>query len=197
MSAPAQNNQEWNIKSCMAVCASTGAPFQDGQLIISRLTLAADGTYERSDFCEAGWTDTTRQGAVSHWRSVYRAPPTKPEDPLKKGTVETLLRQFMAREDYSKLKVVYILAVMLERKRILAEKDVQRREDGSRVRVYEHKKTGEVFMIPDPELKLTELEDVTAEVNALLGIPPRRGSTPATTPASPPASPQDTNTPGT
>lgn len=183
MNAPAQNNQEWNIKACTPVCAGTGTPFHDGQAIFSRLTLAADGSYERTDFSEAGWTEEARKSALSHWKGVYRAPPTRPDDPLKKGTVETLLRQFMAKEDYSKLKVVYILAVMLERKRILAEKDVQRREDGSRIRIYEHKKTGEIFTIPDPELKLTELEDVTLEVNALLGIPPRKAA--ARTPPSP------------
>lgn len=183
---PQNNNQEWNIKACTPACAGTGTPFQDGQAIYSRLTIGAEGTYERSDFCEAGWTEEAHKAAISHWKGVYRAPPTKPDDPLKKGTVETLLRQFMAKEDYSKLKVVYILAVMLERKRILAEKDVQRREDGSRVRIYEHKKTGEIFTIPDPELKLNELEDVTLEVNALLGIPPRKGTVP-----NPPAAPAE------
>ena len=127
-----------------------------------------------ADYSEAGWTDETRKDAISHWKGVYHAPPAKPEDPLKKGTVEALLREFMAKDDYSKLSVIYILAVMLERKRILAEKDVQKREDGSRIRIYEHKKTGEIFTIPDPDLKLNELEAVQAEVNTLLGIPPKK-----------------------
>jgi hypothetical protein len=85
-----------------------------------------------------------------------------------------LLRQFMAKDDYSKLNIVYILAVMLERKRILAEKDVQKRDDGSRIRIYEHKKTGEIFTIPDPDLKLDELEAVQSEVASLLGIRPKK-----------------------
>lgn len=172
MTTPAQN-QEWNIRSCGHVCAATGQPFADRQLIYSKVFVSPEG-FQRADYSEAGWTDEARKDAVSHWKSVYRAPPLKPEDPLKKGTVETLLRQYMAREDFSKLDVVYILAVMLERKRILVEKDVQKRDDGGRLRIYEHKKTGEVFTIPDPELKLNELQSVQTEVNALLGIQPRK-----------------------
>ena len=65
--------------------------------------------------------------------------------------------------------MVFILTVMLERKRILAEKDVQIRDDGVKVRIYEHKKTGETFLVSDPGLKLAELEQVQEEVVALLG----------------------------
>lgn len=172
MNTPSQN-QEWNIQACAHVCAGTGQPFADGQKIFSKLYVTPEG-FARLDYSEAGWTDENRKDAVSHWKGVYHAPPAKPEDPLKKGTVETLLRQFMAKEDYSKLNIVYILAVMLERKRILAEKEVQKREDGTRIRVYEHKKTGEVFTIPDPDLKLNELQTVQEEVATLLGIPPKR-----------------------
>ena len=75
----------------------------------------------------------------------------------------------MEGEDPAKLNTIYILAVMLERKRILAEQDVQIREDGAKVRVYEHRKTGETFIITDPGLKLTELTSVQAEVVAMLG----------------------------
>jgi hypothetical protein len=62
----------------------------------------------------------------------------------------------------------YLLAVMLERKRILKEIESKRGEDGILVRVYEHAKSGEVFVIPDPELRLDRLEQVQAEVGALL-----------------------------
>lgn len=172
MNNPNQN-QEWNIQARGHVCAGTGQPFADGQPIYSKLFVTPEG-FARLDYSEAGWTEDVRKDAVSHWKGVYHAPPAKPEDPLKKGTVEMLLRQFMAKDDYSKLNIIYILAVMLERKRILAEKDVQKREDGTRIRIYEHKKTGEVFTIPDPDLKLNELQTVQEEVAALLGIPPKK-----------------------
>ena len=192
MNQPAQN-QEWNIQACGHVCAETGAPFADGEKIFSKLYVTPDG-YARADFCESGWNEKTGADAISHWQGTYHAPPAKPDDPLKKGTVETLLRQFMAKEDFSNLNIVYILAVMLERKRILAERDVQKREDGTRIRIYEHKKTGEIFTIPDPELKLNELQTVQEEVAALLGIPPKKGkeARPASQPAANDASAEGT-----
>ena len=87
---------------------------------------------------------------------------------MKKETAESLLRELIETDRMEQANTIYILAVMLERKRILVERDVQEREDGTLIRVYEHKKTNEVFMIPDPRLKLAELEAVQAEVIAML-----------------------------
>ena len=66
----------------------------------------------------------------------------------------------------------YILAVMLERKRILKVKE-QIKEESSRVFIYEQPKSGDLFTIPDPNLKMEELEQVQIEVAALLehGLP--------------------------
>jgi hypothetical protein len=61
----------------------------------------------------------------------------------------------------------YVLAIMLERKRILRQVDV--RESGNeRVLVYEHARTGEVFLILDPHLSLAGIEPVQQEVYRLL-----------------------------
>ena len=61
---------------------------------------------------------------------------------------------------------------MLERKRLLKVKE-QLREDRHRVFIYEQPASGDLFTIPDPDLKLEELEQVQIEVAALLehGLP--------------------------
>ena len=61
----------------------------------------------------------------------------------------------------------YILAVMLERKRLLKIKEQFRRE-GRRIFVYEQPGTGDIFTIPDPDLQLNQLEDVQRDVADLL-----------------------------
>ena len=61
----------------------------------------------------------------------------------------------------------YILAVMLERKRLLKIKEQFRRE-GQRIFVYEQPKTGDIFTIPDPDLQLNQLEEVQRVVADLL-----------------------------
>ena len=61
----------------------------------------------------------------------------------------------------------YILAVMLERQKLLRETDNQRTPNGI-LRVYEHRKTGEVYLIRDPDIPLAEVEAVQNEVVVLL-----------------------------
>lgn len=178
-------SQEWKIQGCGQTCAATGRPFADGEALVSCLYAGAESFF-RKDFSASAWTEAQRDGAVSVWRSVFHAPPPPRQEALRKETAETLLRQYMAREDYSRKNAIYILAVMLERKRILVERDAQVHENGTRMLVYEHRKTGEVFLLPDPQLKLGELEAVQQEVADLLGLPPRIVN-PA--PASPPVAP--------
>jgi len=173
-------SQDWDIKSRARVCAICEKPFSDREVIYSCLVRGAEN-YERKDVSEACWDQMPRENLISFWRTVYIAPPPPAEEPLKKETVETLLRQFMSRDDYSRIEVVFILVVMLERKRILVERDVQRRDDGVKIRIYEHRQTGEIFTIPDPELRLDQIGEVQLQVNELLGLVPPAPA-PATTP---------------
>jgi len=162
-------SQDWDIKTRSRVCVVSGKPFEDKSTIYSSLSHGPEG-YVRQDISEECWEQAAKAQFISFWKSVYHAPPPPAEEPLKKETIETLLRQFMSREDYSQLDVVFILVVMLERKRLLVERDIQRREDGTKIRIYEHKQTGEIFTVPDPELRLDQLAEVQIKVNALLGI---------------------------
>jgi hypothetical protein len=168
-------SQDWVIKGRARVCSICGEPFADGANIFSALQQGAEG-YERLDISDVCWAQAPRDKMISFWRSVYHAPPPPAEEPLKKETVETLLRQYMSKEDFSRVQVIYILAVMLERKRILVERDVQRKDDGTKLRIYEHRQTGEIFTIPDPELRLDQISEVQQQVNELLGIPPPPGT---------------------
>ena len=58
---------------------------------------------------------------------------------------------------------------MLERKRILKEIETKQAEDGTLLRIYEHAKTGEVLVVPDPQLKLDQLAEVQQQVAQFLG----------------------------
>ena len=56
---------------------------------------------------------------------------------------------------------------MLERKRILKQVKTEETPEG-RVLIYEQPSTGDVFIVPDPQLHLDELENVQNEVAELL-----------------------------
>ncbi|MBN1557604.1 MAG: hypothetical protein JW951_05605 [Lentisphaerae bacterium] len=161
--------QDWDIKPRGEACSGCEQPFEDGQTCHSALVFT-DAGYVRRDYCvSCGQSLPAEAAPYSTWQGVYRAPPARPEPALRKETAESLLRRLMEDDDPQHTNVRYILAVMLERKRLLIEREVQRTASGPPVRVYEHRRTGETFLIPDPQLRLDQLEAVQQEVAAMLG----------------------------
>lgn len=167
--------ESWQIKRRADVCTGTGLPFADREEIMTRL-LFTDGEYLREDYSLACWDEQNLDHGLSAWKSMFHKP-IPPEEPVKKESAESLLRKLVAKEDADNTNAIYILTVMLERKKILVEKEVRIREDQTKVRIYEHKKTGDTFLIVDPELKLTEIEKVQEEVVGLLGGRPPKTET--------------------
>ena len=162
-------NQEWNIKPRKLACDQCQAAFEDRQPYMSRLAFTDQG-YVRSDFCMQCWAraDQQRADAVSIWKGEFATPAPRPENPLKTENVETLLRGLMESPDPARAGARYLLAIILERKRILVEKSVVDRGNGARTRVYEHRKSGESFIIEDPGLDFDKLEQVELEVKTML-----------------------------
>jgi len=164
--------QDWEIKARASACGRCGAPFTDKQGYHSALTIE-EGRYQRGDYCSACWPEVEAAASpYSEWRAVFHAPPPEPEAPLKKENAETLLRRLIAEEAETRRNVIFILTVMLERTKVFAERDVQLRDDGLLSRIYEHRKTGETFVILDPCLRLEQLAQVEQEVMDMLGIDP-------------------------
>ena len=56
---------------------------------------------------------------------------------------------------------------MLERKKLLRETDTQEIPSGI-LRIYEHRKSGDVYIIKDPQISLTDVDRVQEEVRQLL-----------------------------
>ncbi len=179
-----ENIGNWSVRKCSKVCDKCGKVFVDRETIFSRLSFE-QGEYQRVDFCRD--CRNTLGAGLSSWKTLYIVPPPRQET-VKKENAESLLRKLMAKENEQDLNAIFILTVMLERKKILVERDVQATEDGRKLRVYEHRKTGESFMVVDPELKLDQLEQVQEEVVVLLGGTPRKvDAGPAAGPGAEPA----------
>ena len=163
-------SQEWNIRSRGHECSVCGKPLVDRGPVVSVLRENGSG-YDRLDCHPECWKATPRDWEpFSSWEGVYHAPP--PPDarkgPLKKETAGDLLRELVALDDPAMKNVVYVLAVMLERSRILVERDSRELEDHTIRRVYEDRKTGDTFVILDPRLRLDALGEVQDQVVALL-----------------------------
>jgi hypothetical protein len=178
---------EWNIQSRARACQACGKPFADKEAYHTML-FEQKAELVRQDVCANCWENQYSQGAqdrkgfISHWQGIYEAPPPAAPEPIQKDTAEGLLRKLVERNDPQYLAVAFILAVMLERKRLLKVKEQIHRE-GRRIFVYEQTKTGDVFTIPDPNLQFSQLDKVHRDVAWLLehGLEPQPPG--ATTPA--------------
>jgi len=158
--------ESWSVRKCAKVCAKCEREFTDKEVLFSQLFFE-NGEYARHDFCKA-CRDKNDHG-LSSWKTVFIVPPPPQEEAVKKENAESLLRKLIDEENDEDLNAIFILTVMLERKKILVERDVRTLENDQKLRIYEHKKTNESFMVIDPELKLTELEQVQEQVVVLLG----------------------------
>ena len=162
---------DWNIQSRAHACEACGHGFSDKETYHT-LLFDERAAFRRIDICQNCWQAQYSEGArerkgfVSYWHGVYEAPTPQPE-PIQKETAESLLRKIIELYDRQYIPAAYILAVMLERKRVLKVKEQVVRDEG-RVFIYEHPKTGEVFTILDPNLQLNQLETVQHDVAALL-----------------------------
>ena len=162
-------SQEWNIRSRGHVCTICQQPLVDKAPVISALREDGDG-YERFDCHPECWKATARDWEpFSQWDGVYFAPVREEKkEPLKKEDAGELLRQLVTLDDPSMKNVIYVLAVMLERSKILVERDSKALPDGTIRRVYEDRKNGDTFVILDPRLRLENLAEVQQQVVALL-----------------------------
>lgn len=160
-----ENIDNWKVQKCAKVCTKCSKEFLDKEILYSRLIFTG-GIYVREDLCKLCWREEDH--GLSFWKTTFIVPPPPQEEAVKKENAESLLRRLLELENEEDLNAIFILTVMLERKKIMVERDVRKTEDGRRLRIYEHKKTNDTFMVIDPELKLDELTDVQEQVVALL-----------------------------
>ena len=165
--------QDWAIQARTDHCDVTGEPFTEGEPFYTLLYRDRQDTLSRRDVSAAGWrqlrADPQAVRPFSFWRSKFTPPPPPTPEALPKADAETLLRRFLADGRPEHGKVIYILALMLERKRLLRQTDAQTDPSTEqRLLFYEHVKTGESFAVRDPGLRLDQLDDMQREVGVLL-----------------------------
>jgi hypothetical protein len=162
--------ESWHIKSRSHLCVVTGKPFADGESIIAAIFPDPESSgWLRRDYSLAGWEQ--RDGGegenFSQWKTVYKAPVSHERVEVTKESPIDLLRRMVDEDEEHTDKVRFILAVMLERQKVLVEKDTQVVPSGI-LRVYEHRKEGDVFLIRDPNVALDQVEAMQQEVLDLL-----------------------------
>lgn len=158
---------DWPIKHRADACAQTGRAFQPGEQFYTLLFREGEG-FRREDLSEEAWTQRNENiTPFSFWKMRYEPPPPEPPEPLGKESAEDILWRLLATNDPAHVNACYVLAVMLERKRVLKQIKTDKTDERP-VLIYEHAKSGDVFIVPDVLLRLDELEHVQHEVSQLL-----------------------------
>ncbi len=162
---------DWNIQARSRVCHLCGEPFKDKQTYHTVL-LTGEPRPVRYDFCSSCWQRETASGllqnpqVISYWKGTYIIPP-KPTEAIERNTAELLLKKLATTDDPNSHAVVYILALMLERKKIIKLKK-RAYINGKTTLIYEHKETGESYTITEPTLTPDQIHIVHASVTKLL-----------------------------
>jgi hypothetical protein len=159
-------SQDWEIRKRSEVCTTTNRPFHEGEFFYTAIYREGDG-FRREDLSDEAWgTRPEGDAPFSFWRSKFEMPPPPPPEPLAKQDAEGILRKLIEENSDATKNARYILALMLERKRILKPME----SSDPDVLVYERAQTGETFLIPNPRLSLAQVPEVQKEVTALLGL---------------------------
>ncbi len=162
---------DWPIKHRADTCAITNRAFEPGEQFYTLLFREGTG-YRREDLSEEAWASRNENiRPFSFWKTRYEPPPPAAPEPLAKESAEELLRRLLSAN--AQPNACYVLAAMLERKRILKPVKTDGTETGDLL-IYEHAKTGDAFIVPDVKLRLDELENVQREVADLLKSTERR-----------------------
>lgn len=164
--------QNWSIRSRAHQCALSSRPFVEGEVFHTAIYFDPEsGGYLRRDVGLDSWKqELAERTPIAYWRTVYtpHVAEQRPEVTSKESAM-ALLQRFIEEGEPQTEDARYILALMLERKRILSPTATKETEQGKMI-FYENKKTSEVFMIRDPELRLDELAQMQDEVAMLLGF---------------------------
>ncbi len=175
--------ESWHVRNRSRECNITQTPFTEDQPIVTALFPDPESSgYVRKDFCESAWAERSPEDETpfSYWRTKFQSTITNENQPVvTKQSAEELLKQLVEDDLEHTENTRYILAVMLERQKILRETDTQPTTNGI-LRIYEHRKTGEIFIVKDPNIPLDEVEKIQLEVMELLS--PQKSIIPEETP---------------
>ncbi|MEM6916984.1 MAG: hypothetical protein AAF491_10510 [Verrucomicrobiota bacterium] len=166
--------QDWKIRSTHAKCELTGEDFVDGQQFYTCIFEDPDPASEgflRRDYAIESWEKVREEispAPFSFWKSTYKAPIVEEdESAIPDNSAEGMLQRFIEEDDPKTENARYILALMLERKKVLVPTDSKETET-RKLLFYEYDATGDVIVVADPGLKLDEIESVQLEVAELL-----------------------------
>lgn len=161
--------ENYSIKSRSHTCHVTEEAFQEEQPFIAAIFPDPESSgYLRRDYSVEAWENREEEEEpFSFWRSHYKPPVKEEKTEVTPQDPESLFAKLVEEDEEHTENARFILAAMLERKKIIRETDTQQLPTGL-LRIYENRKSGDVFIIKDPQIALADVESIQEEVQQLL-----------------------------
>ena len=153
----------WQMREVSKNCSVCGQPFKDGQPYQSVLEIEHNDllclSARRSDCCLPCWqarpTDKPAADATVDsysWQGAFRSRDKKDSSAVHKGRLETMLAflsENVGAQERRMANLLFALAVILERKKVLAP--CPSTAENPSMLVFTHTKSGESFLLRPPE----------------------------------------------
>ncbi len=160
---------EWKIQKRSRTCVACNSLFAEGERYHSALRLRED-CFQRFDYCCRCWAALEEEAKVlfSFWQGKYsiEEPPRKPEV-VASSRAEDLFARLVQSPEPSSLKLAYVFALLLERRKKLVCKGRAER-DGRAYVIYEHPGTGKAYMVEDVKIGLSESGSLQKDLDKIL-----------------------------
>lgn len=190
---------EWKINKFGQSCVICSKKIEVGEVCCSALFepsreegKPATADFARRDYCEPCFNQHPPEGMYYYWKlaapdPTVNIPPKKPV--LDVEAVLDFFRRLATDSDPTKRPLAFVLALMLDRKKVLKFTGEKRREDGESLLVFTMRRGGESFELIPPGLDEQELAAAGRELNQILGVsaPPAPAAALAPAPSEAPA----------
>jgi hypothetical protein len=158
-------NTDWNTPRRTEQCAACAHAFDVGETFQTCLYEAPEG-YERRDFCLACPVPDTPP-AIGAWRT--RRPEPAGRNPLvfDKAAMYKLFQRLEGDDDPQRLRLRFVLGLLLWRKRTLKLEHTTRQDEGE-VWHYGVPRADTTHAVLRPELSEDELESLSTQLEQLM-----------------------------
>lgn len=148
-------------------CCVSGRPLEPGEFYYSAL-VDMPGGLQRRDYAVENWTGPP-EDTVGFWKG--RLPGDNKPAGAKPVTIDTMMQRFVewyesGDEQYKTL--LYVLTLLLIRKKALKLQDVERSEEQEYL-IVQRPREKNTYRVCDPHLPSSQVQEVERELDRLLG----------------------------
>ena len=163
---------EFKISRTKKTCSSCGAAYGENETFFSAVRDLPAGL-ERSDYCPKCWEalpQDSRKGFFSFWRTSIRPKGPAKRRPLDLETAREFFVRLHGSAEAQKQNFLYLLALLIMRKRGLVLSKTIRESDGEIMILHFPHETETLYHVKSPALDAAALEVIRAEFCELLDM---------------------------